>query len=184
MRPNAVHLLSAVVLAFLAIVLLSGCVKGPTYSYDYAVSDPYNITSGVIEMRVNTTAHIKVNNSGGGEIRFTVDRAVLTANYEDGTKETVLGVGEGGTIPSDGTYDMEMAFTGVPVKYALVDNPPRFHPIISSYDVNVTTTGEQLIVVIWSPKQTSQQDMRIPMKDLPVGDYLKAITESLKTEGT
>jgi hypothetical protein len=182
MRPKAIHLLAAVVLAFLALVLLSGCVKGPTYAYDYSVSDPYNVSSGIIEMRVNTTAHIKVNNSGGGEIRFTVDRAVLTANYEDGTKETVFGRGEGGTIPSDGTYEMEMAFTGVPVKYVLKDNPPTFHPIISSYDVNVTTTGEQLFLVIWSPKQTSQKDMRIPMKDLPVGEYLKGIKESLKIE--
>jgi hypothetical protein len=184
MRPKTIHILAAIVTAFLALILLSGCVKGPTYSYDYSISDPYNISSGVIEMRVNTTAHILVNNSGGEEIRFSVDRAVLTANYEDGTKETIIGRGEGGKVPSDGTYEMELAFTGVPVKYVLKDNPPMFHPIISYYDVNVTTTGEQLFLVVWSPKQTSQKDMRIPMKDMPVGEYLKGITESLKLEGT
>jgi hypothetical protein len=182
MHIKITYLIPGIVLAFLALVLISGCVKGPTYTYDYTVSDPYNVSSGVIEMWVNTTAHIKVNNSGGGKIKFSIDRAMLTANYEDGTKETVMGEGESGEIPSDGLYDMEITFKGIPVKYVLKENPQRFHSLISSYDVNVTTTGEQLILIVWSPKQTSRNDMRIPMKELPVAEYLKGISDSLKID--
>jgi hypothetical protein len=164
------------------LVLLSGCLKGPTYTYEYSMSDPYNV-SGVVEMRVNATARVLINNSGGGEMRFKVDKAALTANYEGGGSETVAGFGEGGTVPKEGSYELELTFTGVPVKYALLDNPPRFHPKISSYDVNVTVTGQQLILFIWSPQQESRKDMRIPLRDMPVGEYLASMKDSMTLEG-
>ncbi len=183
MKIKPAYTLAACILAFLAIALLGGCVKGPSYSVDYSVSDPYEISSGVIEMKVNATAMVRINNSGAGELRFRVDKAVLTGILEDGSSVVVEGRGDGGTVPPDGTYDMELAFEGVPVRYVLKDNPPRFHSIISHYDINVTTTGQQRIIFFWSPEKTSQTDMRVPMNDMPVGEYLRGVKDTFKVGG-
>jgi hypothetical protein len=165
-------------IALTCVIFLSGCLKGPTYSYEYSLSDPYNV-SGVVEMRVNATANILINNSRGGELKFKVDNASLTAVYEGGARETVDGFGAEGVVPADGTYKLALTFPNVPVKYALVDEPPRFHPLIKYYDINVTTTGQQMIIVVWSPTQTSTKDIRIPLKDMAIGDYLSKVKDSL-----
>jgi hypothetical protein len=180
MRANAFHILSAVVLALVALILLSGCVKGPTFTYEMSISDPYNLSSGIIEMRLNTTANVVINNSGGGEIDFNLLNASLTANFEDGSTQVITGQGKGGIVPADGSYKMELSFYDVPLKYVLLDNPPRFHTLITSYDVNVTIKGRQMLFVVWSPEEVSKKDMRIPMSDMPIGNYLRGLKDSLK----
>jgi len=165
-------------LALTLLVILAGCIKGPDVTYDYGLSEPYNV-SGVVEMRINATAYITINNSGGGDMRFMVENATLSANFEDGSVESVQGVAQGGDIPAGGSYQLNLSFERVPVKYALADNPARFHPLISSYDINVTSRGQEKILFLWSPWQVSRKDMRIPMKDMPIGDYLAKVKDSM-----
>ena len=169
--------------ALAALVLVCGCLSGPSYSYQYSISDPYDISSGVIEMKVNTTAYVLINNSAGGDLRFTVENATLTANQEDGTTQAIQGYAEGGSVPAGGQYMLNVSFNGVPVRYVMIDSPPRFHSVISSYDVNVTSSGQTKILIFWTPAVESANNMRIPMNDMPVGDYLSKLKEGLKAGG-
>ncbi|MFH0861444.1 MAG: hypothetical protein V1875_00295 [Candidatus Altiarchaeota archaeon] len=180
-RPDWRVYAAAAALLFIGLVLLAGCIKGPTYSYDMSLSDPYNV-SGVVELRVNATANVLINNSGRDELRFKVEQSVLSAAYPDGRVEKVYGNAPEGSVPKDGTYLLKLEFGNIPVKYALVDNPPRFHPLIEYYDVNVTSSGWQKILFVWSPSQRSTKSIRIPLKDMPLQDYLKDVKESLSLE--
>jgi hypothetical protein len=180
MERRIVYALSAMAFAVLVLLALSGCLKGPTYAYEYAISDPYDISSGVIEMKVNATARILINNSGGGELMYWVSNATLTAYGEDGSKETVAGRAEDGIVPAGGTSDLVLEFIGVPVRYVLLDGPPRFHPLISHYDVNVTTGGRTKLVVFWSPAAEESRSMRIPVGDVPVGEYLGSLKDTIR----
>jgi len=163
--------LVGVIVALIGLVLISGCTIGPDVSYDYAISQPYAIKSGVIEMRVNATAMVLLNNSAGGDLKFNVKRATMSAVMEDGSIETVDAALTGGSVPADGSYVLNLTFNGVPVKYVLLDNPPRFHSLVRYYDVNVTYSGQTKLLILWSPTQTSVKGAHMPIEDMPVGDY-------------
>lgn len=179
-EKKVLYLLVGVVAGLIGLIVLSGCISGPTVTYDYRISKPYDIKSGVMEMKADTSAILKINNSNGGDLRFRVDKATLTANYEDGKRETIEGRGSAGTVPAGGTYEMELGFRGVPMAFTLVDNPPRFHSMVESYDVNVTYTGQTKILFIWSPEKTEAKNIHIPIKDIPVDDYFSKIGDMVK----
>lgn len=167
-------------LLVVALVLLSGCVKTPGYKVEYRLSDPYNLSSGVIEMRFNATAYVTVNNSESQDIRVSVDDSKLTAYYEDGTSEEVRGSGEEGVvIPAGSVRTIALTFTGIPVKYTLVDDPPRFHSLVKYYDVDVVSSGSMRLWFVWSPAKTSTEHRRIPMKDVPLGDTMDGLKSSM-----
>jgi hypothetical protein len=181
MPPRRVLLgLGAAVFAILTIVFLGGCLKGPTYTYELEVSEPYNVTSGDIFMRVNATAVVAINNSGGGELRYWVDGASLTANYEDGRTEMIQGFAAEGSVPAGGSGNLVLEFTGVPAKYRMVDSPPRLHSLIGSYDVNVTFSGQTQVFFIWTPAKTDRKDMRIPLGDIEIGGLFDKFKDTLQ----
>jgi hypothetical protein len=175
-----VALLVGVVVGLLGLVALSGCMSGPSVSYSVGVSEPYDVSSGVIEMRFNASAQVQVNNSGGGELRFWVDSATITAVFEDGSSESVSAQPVRGVVPADGVGNLSIEFEGVPARFVMADSPPRMHSMISHYDVNVTSRGQQKVLFFWSPEKTERKDMRIPMDDIPFGDYVDAFRRSLR----
>jgi hypothetical protein len=166
-----------------SLVLLSGCVTGPDVYYKYEISDPYSV-SGEITARINATAYVDINNSRGGQMRFRLINATMTPVHANGSTETIVGVwDQDGVIPSGGTRRVMITFSSIPIRYALLDNPPRFHPLITHYDVNVTYAGQAKVLVVWTPERVEGKNMRIPLKDMPVGDYFSKLNDVIDLDG-
>jgi hypothetical protein len=178
-KKKTLYVLVGIVSALIGLVLLEGCMMGPEVTYDYSISQPYAVKSGVIEMRVNATARVTLNNSQGGELKFRIAKATMTAYMEDGSFESVEAQPSDGIVPAGGVADVNVTFNGLPVRYVLLDNPPRFHSLVGYYDVNVTYAGATKIFGFWTPEQSSVKSARIPLDDMPMGDYFSTILSKL-----
>jgi len=171
-RKSFILLISFIIL----IIFISGCIdtRQPTISEpNIQISSPYNINPNILGMSMDANISVPITNTRDDRITIEILDATIIANFNDGTKVNREGYGNSITIEPHVIKNINIHFTGIPIKYELKENPLRMYPLISSYEVNVKYKGS--VSVFFGLIPYSKEDVyekTIPVKEIPIGTTL------------
>lgn len=164
---------------FLVIVILfSGCIsteKPKVGSKEVDFSAPYNIQQDEIGFTVDSSVSVPINNTRDSKVKIKISDSRIIAVYQNGKRERVDGTTNSIIIGPHRKKKLDVNFVGIPVKYELMSEPLRLHPLIKSYRINVkykATTKVFFNLIPWSEKGEYEEIIKLQDREVNISQFI------------